>query len=107
MTENKDDFIKKILIIMFSFLFVFVIVMIGIFLIMGETPDVLITAVFAACVGEYSICGLIKNRKEKEKTIRMLNMSEEDDDEVIICDDNNDEVAGNIRAGDIEEEPID
>lgn len=106
MTDKSDNFIKKILIIMFAFLFVFVIVMIGIFLIMGETPDVLITAVFAACVGEYSICGLIKNRKEKEKTIRLLGM-ENDDEESIIEDEDNDEVAGNIRAGDIEEVPID
>lgn len=106
MTDKSDNFIKKVLIIMFAFLFVFVIVMIGIFLIMGETPDVLITAVFAACVGEYSICGLIKNRKEKEKTIRLLGM-ENDDEESIIEDEDNDEVAGNIRAGDIEEVPID
>ena len=106
MTDKSDNFIKKVLIIMFAFLFVFVIVMIGIFLIMGETPDVLITAVFAACVGEYSICGLIKNRKEKEKTIRLLGM-ENNDEESIIEDEDTDEVAGNIRAGDIEEVPID
>lgn len=72
MTEKKDDFIKKILITMFIFLFLFIVTMIVTFFIMGETPDILITAVFAACVGEYSICGLIKNRKERELTARLL-----------------------------------
>jgi hypothetical protein len=68
----KDDFMKKVLIGMFAFLFVFVGVMIWIFIEYGSVPDVLIGAVFAACAGEYSICGLIKNHKEKQKTIRML-----------------------------------
>ena len=60
----KDDFMKKVLIGMFAFLFVFVGVMIWIFIEYGSVPDVLIGAVFAACAGEYSICGLIKNHKD-------------------------------------------
>jgi len=67
----KDDFMKKILISMFIFLCLFTVAMIVIFLITGNTPDVLIGAVFGACMGEYSICGLIKKSKEKEKTERM------------------------------------
>ena len=68
----KDDFMKKVLIGMFAFLFVFTVVMIWVYVVTGGVPDVLIGAVFAACAGEYSICGLIKNHKEKQKTIRML-----------------------------------
>ena len=67
----KDDFIKKVLITMFIFLTVFTIGMIIIFLTTGSTPDTLIVAVFGACMGEYSICGIIKRTKEKEKTERM------------------------------------
>jgi hypothetical protein len=68
---TKDDFMKKVLIGMFAFLFVFTVVMIWVFIRTGAVPDVLIGAVFAACAGEYSICGMIKKSKEKEKTIRM------------------------------------
>ena len=67
----KDDFMKKVLIGMFAFLFVFTVVMIWVYITTGGVPDVLIGAVFAACAGEYSICGMIKKAKEKEKTIRM------------------------------------
>ena len=68
----KDDFIKKVLITMFVFLFIFTIVMIIIFVKTGSIPDTLIVAVFGACAGEYSICGLIKNAKEKQRTARMV-----------------------------------
>lgn len=67
----KDDFMKKVLIGMFAFLFIFTIVMIIIYVETGSVPDTLVVAVFGACAGEYSICGLIKNAKEKQKTVRM------------------------------------
>ena len=88
----KDDFMKKVLIGMFAFLFVFTVVMIWVYVATGGVPDVLIGAVFAACAGEYSICGLIKNHKEKQKTIRMLGGEEPFESE---------------HDGDIEEEELD
>lgn len=88
----KDDFMKKVLIGMFAFLFVFTIVMIWVYVVTGGVPDVLIGAVFAACAGEYSICGLIKNHKEKQKTIRMLGGEEPYESE---------------HDGDIQEEELD
>jgi len=117
MTEykKKDDFIKKVIITMFSFLLIFTIVMIVVFCITGNTPDVLIGAVFAACVGEYSICGMIKKTKEKELTERMKegcleDFDEYDEDEENIAGitfENIDEYISNAHEGDIEEEAID
>lgn len=78
---NKDDFIKKVLIAMFIFLSIFTLAMIVIFLTTGNTPDTLIVAVFGACMGEYSICGLIKNAKEKEKTERLKEGFVDEDEE--------------------------
>ena len=119
----KDDFMKKILIGMFVFLSIFTIIMIVIFLNTGSTPDTLILAVFGACMGEYSICGIIKKAKEKEKTERLkegyledLGLYLEEDDE-----DNSEEIKEEVDAafepveeyisgahdGDIEEEAID
>jgi hypothetical protein len=88
----KDDFIKKVLIGMFIFLFLFTITMMVIYVEVGSVPDTLIVAVFGACAGEYSICGLIKKSKEKEKTARMING---------LIDFEND------HDGDIEEEELD
>lgn len=119
----KDDFMKKILIGMFVFLSIFTIAMVVIFLNTGGTPDTLIVAVFGACMGEYSICGIIKKAKEKEKTERLregyledLGLYLEKDDE-----DNSEEINEEVAAafepveeyisaahdGDIEEEAID
>ena len=116
----KDDFIKKVLIAMFIFLSIFTVVMIVIFLFTGNTPDTLILSVFGACMGEYSICGLIKKSKEKEKTERMKEGFVEDpenyfDDEVE--EEDNEIIAGapfepideyisSAHDGDIEEAPI-
>lgn len=61
--ENKDDFMKKIIITMAVFLLIFTIVMIVVFMITGNIPDSLVVAVFAACVGEGSITGLIQKTK--------------------------------------------
>jgi len=114
--RKKDDFIKKVIIGTFGFLFIFTIVMIVVFLITGNTPDVLIGAVFAACVGEYSVCGMIKKTKEKELTERMKEGCLDVEDEY---EDNDDfSVAGSVfepvdeyislaHEGDIEEEAID
>lgn len=121
----KDDFMKKILISMFIFLSIFTIGMIVIFLNTGDTPDTLIVAVFGACMGEYSICGIIKKTKEKEKTERLkegyleeigLYLDEDSNEE-----DNLEEINEKVEAafepieeyisvahdGDIEEEAID
>ena len=120
----KDDFMKKILIGMFVFLSIFTIAMVVIFLNTGSTPDTLILAVFGACMGEYSICGIIKKAKEKEKTERLkegyledLGLYLEEDD----GEDNSKEIKEEVDAafepveeyisaahdGDIEEEAID
>jgi len=114
--RKKDDFIKKVIIGTFSFLFLFTIIMIVVFLITGNTPDVLIGAVFAACVGEYSVCGMIKKTKEKELTERMKEGCLDVEDEYKDNDDFSvagstfepvDEYISLAHEGDIEEEAID
>lgn len=117
----KDDFMKKILIGMFIFLSLFTIAMIAIFILTGDTPDVLIGAVFGACMGEYSICGVIKKAKEKEKTERLkegyiedFEYFTEDEDEEEVEDiataianfECVDEYMSHAHDGDIEEEAI-
>ena len=63
----KDNFIKKIIITMGIFLLTFTIVNCALFYITGgNEPTTLITCVFAACLGEGSICGFIKIKKKKE-----------------------------------------
>ena len=101
MTTNKDDFIKKVIIGTFVFLLLFTIAMIVVFCMTGSTPDVLIGAVFAACVGEYSICGMIKKTKEVELTERLRDGSLELYDEY-----EEDTEEDGAVAGDIEEEAI-
>ena len=120
----KDDFIKKVLIAMFIFLSIFTVVMVVIFLLTGNTPDTLILSVFGACMGEYSICGLIKKSKEKEKTERMKegfvedpeiyfedevdeDYEEEINDVVAAAFEPIDEYISSAHNGDIEEEAID
>ena len=118
----KDDFMKKILIGMFVFLLVFTAAMVLLFCLTGSTPDTLIVAVFGACAGEYSICGLIKNAKEKQKTVRLEKgfvedyqeddyVSDEDelyDDEVVCAPyEPVEEYISDAHDGDIEEEAID
>lgn len=117
MTTNKDDFIKKVIIGTFVFLLLFTIAMIVVFCMTGSTPDVLIGAVFAACVGEYSICGMIKKTKEVELTERLRDGSLELYDE---CEEDSkedgavagvtfecvDEYISAAHNGDIEEEAI-
>lgn len=118
---TKDDFMKKILIGMFIFLLVFTAAMVILFCLTGSTPDTLIVAVFGACAGEYSICGLIKKAKEKEKTARLEKgfiedyseddyVSDEDEfEDEIVCAPYEpiDEYISNAHDGDLEEEAID
>ncbi len=115
----KDDFMKKILIGMFCFLFVFTIAMVVVFCLTGSTPDTLIIAVFGACAGEYSICGLIKKAKEKEKTLRLAEGFVEDytENEDVTEDEQDyvacaafepiDEYLSTAHEGDKEEVPVD
>lgn len=118
--EIKDDFMKKVLIGMFAFLLVFTITMIVVFCNIGEVPDSLIIAVFGACAGEYSICGLIKNAKEREKTQRMRDgfvenyeeyndddLTEEGEEFINAILEPVDSYMSTVHNGDIEEEAID
>ena len=94
---NKDDFMKKVIIGMFIFLIIFTIGIMVEFYYTGSVPDTLVKCVFGACMGEYSICGLLKHTKEKEKTKRLkdnlIEEEPEDDDMNDIHDENNDEEA--------------
>ena len=60
---------NKILVLLGIGLFVFTIVMIVIFFIKDSIPDTLVTCVFAACTGEFSVLGWIKTSKEKYRGI--------------------------------------
>lgn len=92
----KDDFMKKIIIAMFIFLIIFTIAIMVEFYYTGSTPDSLIIAVFGACMGEYSICGMLKRGKEREKTERLKNGLIEEE-----------EVVDNVHDENKEEEAID
>ena len=64
----KDDFMKKIIIGVFIFLLIFTGVILYLFFATdGNEPATLIACVFAACIGEFSICGLIQTNKNKYK----------------------------------------
>lgn len=64
----KDDFMKKIIIGVFVFLLIFTGVILYLFFATeGAEPSTLIACVFAACIGEFSICGLIQTNKNKYK----------------------------------------
>lgn len=74
--KQKDDFLKKVIISMGIFLLCFTIAVFIVFCITGgNEPSTLITCVFTACLGECSICGWIKKRKDKEES--------EDDSEMV------------------------
>lgn len=67
--KQKDDFLKKVIISMGIFLLCFTIAVFTVFCITGGSePSTLITCVFAACLGECSICGWIKKRKNEEES---------------------------------------
>lgn len=65
--KQKDDFLKKVIITLGIFLLLFTIAVFTVFCITGGSePSTLITCVFAACLGEGTICGLLKKSKGKE-----------------------------------------
>ena len=65
--KQKDDFLKKVIITLGIFLLFFTIAVFTVFCITGGSePSTLITCVFAACLGEGTICGLLKKSKGKE-----------------------------------------
>ena len=64
---KRDDFLKKVIITLGIFLLLFTIAVFTVFCITGGSePSTLITCVFAACLGECSICGLLKKSKGKK-----------------------------------------
>ena len=64
---KKDDFLKKVIITLGIFLLLFTIAVFTVFCINGGSePSTLITCVFAACLGEGTICGLLKKSKGKK-----------------------------------------
>lgn len=65
--KQKDDFLKKVIISIGIFLLFFTIAVFTVFCITGgNEPSTLITCVFAACLGEGTICGLLKKSKGKK-----------------------------------------
>lgn len=74
--KQKDDFLKKVVITLGIFLLVFTIAVFIVFCVTGGSePSTLIACVFGACLGECSICGLIKKKNDKKQNI-------EDDSEI-------------------------
>lgn len=71
---------NKILIMLGVGLVAFTILMIITFFVKDSIPDTLVTCVFAACTGEFSILGWIKTTKEKNRILD--NPGEVEDDEV-------------------------
>lgn len=65
--SKKTNKLDIVLIIVAIFLLIFTSVMIWLFYYFQQVPDALILSVFGACTGELSICGWIKNVKEKLK----------------------------------------
>lgn len=63
---KKDDFLKKVIIVLGIFLLIFTISILIIFSVTGEEPSTLIASVFAASIGEGSICGMLKKYKIKK-----------------------------------------
>lgn len=67
MKRQKDDFLKKVIIILGIFLLLFTVAMIIVFCVTGGSePSTLIACVFAAAIGEGSICGMIQKAKKKK-----------------------------------------
>lgn len=85
--KKCDDFLKKVIIAMGIFLLCFTIAVFAVFCFTGGSePSTLIACVFAACLGEGSICGFLKKEKDKskkeEKTKKQTSKEVEDDIEV-------------------------
>lgn len=84
---KKDDFLKKVIIAIGVFLLCFTIAVFIVFCATGGSePSTLIACVFAACLGECSICGLIKKSKEKEEVnYKDFQPSEESEEDIDIA----------------------
>ena len=65
MKKNNLKFSKKVLLGLFIFLFLFIITCIVGFFVTGDEPATLITCVFAASIGEFSVLGYLKNCEYK------------------------------------------
>lgn len=83
---KKDDFLKKVIIAIGIFLLCFTIAVFIVFCTTGGSePSTLIACVFAACLGECSICGLIKKSKDKEVNYKEFQPSEESEEDIDIA----------------------
>ena len=84
--KQKDDFLKKVIITIGIFLFCFTV---AVFIVCcvtgGSEPSTLIACVFTACLGECSICGLIKKNKNKEVSYKEFQPSEESEEDIDIA----------------------
>lgn len=84
--KQKDDFLKKVIITIGIFLFCFTIAVFTVFCVTGGSePSTLIACVFTACLGECSICGLIKKNKNKEVSYKEFQPSEESEEDINIA----------------------
>ena len=83
---KKDDFLKKVIIAIGIFLLCFTVAVFIVFCVTGGSePSTLIACVFAACLGECSICGLIKKSKDKEINYKEFQPSEESEEDIDIA----------------------
>lgn len=83
---KKDDFLKKVIIAIGIFLLCFTVAVFIVFCVTGGSePSTLIACVFAACLGECSICGLIKKSKDKEINYKEFQPSEETEEDIDIA----------------------
>ena len=84
--KQKDDFLKKVIITIGIFLFCFTVAVFIVFCVTGGSePSTLIACVFTACLGECSICGLIKKNKNKEVSYKESQPSEESGEDINIA----------------------
>lgn len=84
--KQKDDFLKKVIITIGIFLFCFTVAVFIVFCVTGGSePSTLIACVFTACLGECSICGLIKKDKNKEVSYKESQPSEESEEDINIA----------------------
>lgn len=84
--KQKDDFLKKVIITIGIFLFCFTVAVFIVFCVTGGSePSTLIACVFTACLGECSICGLIKKNKNKEVSYKEFQSSEESEEDIDIA----------------------
>lgn len=65
MKKDSLKFSKKVLLSLFIFLFLFIITCFIGFFVTGDEPTTLITCVFAASIGEFSVLGYLKNCEYK------------------------------------------